>query len=123
MEVRTSNQPDASVRKTHQGAESVGTANREAAEALAAQLFANALDDAKITRDEAAFLMGGISRSMVDQMCSPTVAKAPSLVQIVLLGPAFHIALIKQLDGHFGLGRVLLAQAQQALGTLAILGR
>jgi hypothetical protein len=121
-EVRSPNQLKASVRKSHQAEEAVRN-DRESADALAAAIFTHALESAGITRDEAAYLMGGISRSMVDQMCAPTVAKAPSLVQLLLLPPQFHLALIRELDAHFGLGRSVLAQVQQAIGTLGLLVR
>lgn len=129
MEVRTSHPGGASVRKSHQAAPAVRKSHqateaidRAAAEALAADVFTRALEAAAITRDEAAFLMG-VTRSMVDQMCAPTVAKAPSLIQVLLLGPAFHLALIHELDKHFGLGRAALARVQQALGTLGLMLR
>lgn len=125
-EVRTSNHGDTSVRKSHQAPEAVTKPHqidRNAAEILAASMFSNALDAANISRDEAAFLMGGITRSMVDQMCSTTVPKAPSLIQLLLLPPTFHLALIKELDKHYGLGRALLARVQESLGTLGLLVR
>lgn len=124
MEVRSSNHQDASVRKSHQGPDAVvkpHQIDRNAAEILAATIFDNALESAGITRDEAAFLMGQISRSMVDQMCSTSAPKSPSLIQLLMLPPQFHVALIQELDKHFSLGRALLARAQQALGTLGLL--
>ena len=126
MEVRNSNHGESSVRNTNHGAESVSETNqtgRQAAEILAAAIFSAALDAAGITRDEAAFLMGRVTRSMVDQMCSKTVPKAPSLIQLLMLPPSFHIALIQELDTHFGLGRAVLARVQQTLGTLSLLVR
>ena len=69
----------------------------------------------------AAALMG-VGRSLVDKMCEAT-GKSPSLIQIVLLGPVFHVALLKELDKHFGLGRAVLAQVQQSLGALGLLVR
>lgn len=121
-EVRRPDPLKAAVRNSDHAEDPVRKSDREAAERLAAELFARALEAAHIERDEAAFLMG-VTRSMVDKMCAPTEAKAPSLVQLVLLGPAFHVALIQQLDHHFGLGRALLARVQQTLGTLGLLLR
>lgn len=123
MEVRNSDQSTSVVRKSDQEREAVRTSDREAAEAKAAVMFSRALEAASITRDEAGYLMGGISRSLVDKMCSPTERQCPSLVQFLLLPPQFHIALIQELDNHFGLGRAVLARVQQAVGTLALLVR
>lgn len=123
MEVRKTDPSGTAIRKSDQENQSVRASDREAAEARAAAMFSRALDAAGITRDEAGYLMGGISRSLVDKMCSPTERQCPSLVQLLLLPPQFHLALIQELDGHFGLGRAVLARVQQAVGTLALLVR
>lgn len=123
MEVRKADQVGAVVRKSDQEDRAVRNTDREASEALAATMFSAALDASGITRDEAGFLMGGISRSLVDKMCSPTERQCPSLIQLLLLPPSFHIALIQELDKHFGLGRAMLARVQQSLGALGLLVR
>jgi hypothetical protein len=114
MEVRKADRDPAVVRKTDQA--------RESAESLAATIFDAALKSAGIERGEAAYLFG-VSTSMVDKMCSPNERQAPSLIQLLMMPPHFHIALIKELDKHFGLGRALLARVQESLGTLGLLVR
>lgn len=113
MEVRRSDAVETPVRKSD--------LTRDAGERVAAEMFSQALKASGINRDEAAALMG-VSRSLVDKFCEAT-GKSPSLIQVVLLGPAFHIELIKELDKHFGLGRALLARVQQSLGTLGLMVR
>jgi hypothetical protein len=119
-EVRSPDPLKATVRKSDPREETVRTPDRADAAALAATIFSNALESARITRDEAAYLFG-VSRSLVDKMT--TGEKAPSLVQLLMLPPQFHLALIRELDAHFGLGRSVLAQVQQAIGTLGLLVR
>lgn len=121
-EVLRSDHDAAPVRKPDHADQAVRNTDREAAEALASTIFSNALQAAGIEHGEAAYLLG-VSASMVDKMCSPNERQAPSFVQLLLLPPSFHLALIKELDKHFGLGRALLARVQESLGTLGLLVR
>jgi hypothetical protein len=121
MEVRKTDSAVSPIRHTDRDDHVVRISDRDAAARLAAQIFSEALAASKINRDEAAALVG-VSRSLIDKMCEAT-GKSPSLLQIVLLGPVFHVALLRELDKHFGLGRAVLAQVQQSVGALALLVR
>lgn len=91
-------------------------------EADAARLFDAALTRSGVSSEEVSSLLG-CSVSLVRRMRNPNARERVSFTQMLLLPPQFHIALIQELDGYFGLGRAMLARVQQAVGTLALLVR
>lgn len=88
-------------------------------EVMAAQLFDGALADAKLTSKEVAALLG-VSESMVNRMRSANYRERISFPQMLLLPPAFHIALHRQMNRQFGFGRAALARLLGAVEDLAL---
>jgi len=87
---------------------------------LAAELFDQALTEARITNDEAAYLLG-ISASLVRRMRSRHARERASFVQLLRLPFSFHVALHRVMNRRLGLGRAMLREVLEALGCLATL--
>lgn len=104
--------------------ETPGTAMRpksthpDDASILAAELFDQALTEAGITNDEAAYLLG-VSASLVRRMRSRDARERASFVQLLRLPFSFHVALHRVMNRRLGLGRAMLREVLDALGCLA----
>jgi len=122
MEVHKTDRDSAVVQNTDKACGPVRKADKEEAVALASMLFDAALTGSSIQTGEVAYLFG-VSESLIWKMRSVNETQCPSFAQLLLLPPAFHIALIQELDKHYGLGRAMLARVQQAVGTLSLLVR
>lgn len=62
----------------------------------------------------------GVSDALVYKWRSPERRECPSFVQMLMLPPAFHLALHRQLNKRFGFGRAALARLLDAVGDLAL---
>lgn len=91
----------------------------EPVESLASTLFAQAMDDAKLTTAEVAYLVQH-SESLVTRWRSPEHREQPSFAQLLRLPPAFHMALHKRLDQHYGFSHAAVRDALEAIGRLAV---
>lgn len=91
----------------------------DAARELAAMLFDEALTTARITTSEVAYLFD-VSESLVRRMRSRDARERASLVQMLLLPPAFHIAMQRAMNKRFGLGKAALLDLLDAVGRLAV---
>lgn len=89
------------------------------ADVEASRLFDEALTDARISTKEAAFLLG-VSDAMIRKMRSADIAGRVTLTQLLLLPPAFHIALHRRLNARYGFGRAALARLLEAVGELTV---
>lgn len=127
MELRNSEQPKASFRKTEQAERAGENTEENDGVALASVMLDEALKDARMSNQDVAYWLSKtgpeVSESLVQKWRKPTERACPSLAQLLRMPPHFHIAFIKQMDSHFGLGRAVLGQVQQALGTLSLLVR
>ena len=92
---------------------------REEAQEIAAELFDEALTNARIETGEVAFILG-ISESLVRRMRSKDARERASFVQMLMLPPRFHWELHRALNRRFGFGRHALAQVLEGLGMLAV---
>jgi hypothetical protein len=89
------------------------------AHAVAAELFDEALTAAKLTSQEAAYLLS-VSESLVRRMRSPNARERVSFTQMLRLPPAFHVELHRAMNRRFGFGRQALARLLDAVGDLAL---
>lgn len=137
VEVRKSEQPSAPFRNPeHQpGPERLGAAvlgnseQRLAAlriqehaddrHVLAASILDEAFRLANLESKEAAHLVG-VSTSLVDKWRSVDERGCPSLAQLLMLPPTFHIALHRVMNRRFGFGRAALSRLLEAAGDLAL---
>jgi hypothetical protein len=127
MELRDPEQPDLAFRTSEQDAPVAGTfrnseqdelALRES-EQFAAHLLDVAFRDAGLENKDVAFFCG-VSTSLVEKWRSTEQRGCPSFVQMLLLPPAFHIALHRRLNKRYGFGRSALKQLLDAAGDLAM---
>lgn len=88
-------------------------------EQLAAEVLSAAFDAAGLENKQIAYLCG-VSVSLVEKWRTPEQRGCPSLVQMLLLPPAFHLCLHRQLNKHFGFGKAALVQLLEAAGALAL---
>lgn len=88
------------------------------AEQDASELFDRACTLARLENKEVAHLCE-VSVSLVEKWRSREARGCPSLVQMLLLPPAFHLALHKVMNRRFGFGRAALVQLLEAAGALA----
>lgn len=88
-------------------------------DALAAQLFDEALTQASITSQEAAYCIG-VSDALVRRWRLVDHRERPSFVQLLCLPPAFHLEMNRAISRRFGFGRAALAQVLEGLGDLAL---
>lgn len=86
---------------------------------LSAQLFDEALREAKLTSQEVAHLLR-VSESLVNRMRSPNYREGVSLRQMLRLPPAFHLELHRAMNRRFGFGRAMLRELLETLGCLAM---
>lgn len=86
---------------------------------LAAELFDQALTAAEISTAEVAYLFH-VSESLVRRMRSKDARERVSFGQMLLLPPAFHIAIHRQLNMRFGFGKAALARLIGAAEDLAL---
>jgi hypothetical protein len=92
---------------------------REKAQAIAAELFDEALTNARIETAEVAYVLD-VSESLVRRWRSKDARERASYVQMLMLGPKFGIELHRATSRRFKFGRAALAQAIEALGALAL---
>lgn len=85
----------------------------------AAELFDEALTDARITTAEVAYLLS-VSESLVRRMRSKDARERVSFAQMLLLPPAFHWALHKSMSTRYGYGRKALTDLLEAAGRIAM---
>jgi hypothetical protein len=88
-------------------------------EQFAAHLLDVAFRDAGLENKDVAFFCG-VSTSLVEKWRSTEQRGCPSFVQMLLLPPAFHIALHRRLNKRYGFGRSALKQLLDAAGDLAM---
>ena len=88
-------------------------------EHLAAEVLDGAFSAAGLTNKEIAHLCG-VSVSLVEKWRSVEARGCPSFVQMLLLPPAFHLQLHRQLNRHYGFGRAALSRVLEGLGDLAL---
>lgn len=93
----------------------------QAADALAAQLFDEALTASGLTTADVAYLLH-CSESLVRRMRSHDARERISFPQLLKLPPSFHWALHKAMNRHFGFGRQALLDLLDAAGRLAVVG-
>jgi hypothetical protein len=89
------------------------------ADALAAMFFDEALTAAKITNQEAGFLIG-VTESMVRKMRSTQNRERVSFTQLLRLPPKFHLELHRAMNRRFGFGRQLLGRLLDDMSDLAL---
>lgn len=89
------------------------------AQSLAAELFDEALREARIETGEVAYLLG-ISESLVRRMRSKDARERVSFVQMLRLPPTFHIELHRAMNRRFGFGRAALRRLLDAVGDLVV---
>ena len=93
--------------------------------ALASALFDAAMGDLErrdrgaLTNKDVAFLCG-VSESLVQKWRSPDQRACPSFAQLLVLPPAFHIALHRAMNQRFGFGRAALARLLDVACDLAL---
>ena len=114
MPLRGSEQADPSLRNSQQDEAALRRSEQLAAEALDAAFF-----EAHLENKDIAFLCG-VSVSLVEKWRTADQRGCPSLVQMLLLPPAFHCALHRQLNKRFGFGRAALVRLLDAVGDLAL---
>lgn len=114
MELRASEQPDATFRNSEHEADVLGKS-----EQLAALFLNQAIDRAGLTNKEVAHLCG-VSVSLVEKWRSTEARGCPSFVQMLLLPPAFHLELHRAVNRRFGFGAQILARLMNDLSDLAV---
>lgn len=87
--------------------------------ALTSRLIDHALENARISNAEAAYLLG-ISESMVAKMRSVNSREGISFIQIVKLGPVFVWELHKAMHRKFGFGKRALGELLEAVGLVSV---
>lgn len=95
---------------------------KDAAYALSADLFNAACGDpvhGGLTNQEIAYLWK-CSEDLPRKMRSREARACPSLVQLLLLPPSFHLRLHRELNTRFGFGRAALMDLLDAAGRLAL---
>lgn len=90
------------------------------ADIVAAQIFHDALDISGITSKFVAQHLE-VSESLVSRWRNPAYRELPSLGQLVQLPLSFQIGLLKAWNRKFGLGRALLREFLDAVGSLALM--
>lgn len=88
-------------------------------DAVAAQLFDEALTASGLSSQEVAYLLG-VSESLVRKMRSVNCRENVSFTQLLKLPPSFHLALHRSMNRRFGFGRQLLARLLDDIGDLAL---
>ncbi len=94
--------------------------SHDAASALAARLFNQAVDAATLTNKEIASLCG-VSESLVGRWRAPHAREQPSLLQMLLLPPSFHLHMNKAINNHYGFGRAAMTRLLEAMGDVALM--
>jgi hypothetical protein len=86
---------------------------------LAAELFDEALTEARLSTAEVAYLFG-VSESLVRRMRSKDARERVSLTQLLKLPARFHLELHRAMNRRFGFGRQLLRRLLDDLSDLAL---
>ena len=92
---------------------------QEPPDAIAAELFSEALNAAGMTNAEVAYLLG-VSESLVRKMRSKDAREGVSLIQMLKLGPVFLWHFHRGLHAKCKFGRRALAEAVQALSLVGV---
>lgn len=116
MELRGSEHPGPAFRNSEQVEEALGSSERLAADLLNTAFSAAHLDNKQIAH------LCGVSVSLVEKWRSTEARGCPSLVQILLLPPTFHLALHRAMNARFGFGREALRRVLDDLGDLVAVG-
>lgn len=93
----------------------------EQADVIAAQLFDEALKNARIPSSFVAAHLG-VSESLVSRWRSPNYREQPSFAQMLRLPFSFQLGLHRAMNARFGFGRAALRDLLDAAGLLAVNG-
>lgn len=118
LPVRSSEQLKASFRTSEQQPETFGNAEQNA-DVLASELFDHACKATGLENKDIAHLCG-VSVSLVEKWRSRETRGCPSFIQMLLLPPAFHIALHRAMNQRMGFGRAALQRLMDAASDLAL---
>lgn len=115
-EVRSSERAEPAFRKTESDESAV-----DRGYILAAELFDAAMENTRpeLANKEVSHLCG-VSVSLVEKWRKPDTRACPSLMQMLLLPPAFHYALHKEMNRRFGFGRAALRDLLDAVGLVSL---